>query len=94
MIWLDENMLEERKKLKQQLKDMDQKIAESFWADYVKMSEAGDDFGIMEIAGQLPLDFTHIHKLYQACIEIQDARKKLTSPSHLIGSGHEQAFSL
>jgi hypothetical protein len=81
-IYLDDQLLAERRFLKSQLDVMDAKIADTFMYEYRKMYDAGDDAGIMFIAGQLPDDFRHKVRLYQACIEIEDKRKKmLTSPA-------------
>jgi hypothetical protein len=75
MIWLDDQLLAERKYLKSKLDEMDAKIADTFKHEYVKMIEAGDDRGIVEIIGQLPGDFRNISVLYQAALEIQNKRK-------------------
>lgn len=75
MIWLDEKLLEERKFLKSKLNEMDAKIADTFQQEFVKMVEADNDRGIVEIIGQLPGDFHNIAVLYQAALEIQNKRK-------------------
>lgn len=74
--YVDDQMLAERKLLRSKLNEMDAKIADTFQHEYRKMCEAGDDAGIMFLAGQLPDDFRHKVKFYQACLEIQDERKK------------------
>jgi hypothetical protein len=75
MIWLDDQLLAERKYLKSKLDEMDAKIADTFQYQFAKMVEAGDDRGIVEIIGQLPGDFRNIAVLYHAALDIQTKRK-------------------
>lgn len=75
MIYLDDQMLAERKFLKSKLNEMDAKITDTFQHEFTKMVKSGDDKGIVEIIGQLPSDFRNLAGLYQAALEIQNERK-------------------
>ena len=75
---ISKRLLTQRANTKKKLDDLDKKIAESFWKEYVKMSEADDINGIVQTINQLPSDFKNLHKLWQAAIEIND-KKKLNS---------------
>jgi hypothetical protein len=76
MFYVNQKMLEKRKYIKSKLDEIDAEIYDTFNQEIKKLSETGNDAGIVEIIGQLPLDFRNIATLYQAALDIQNARKK------------------